>query len=58
MTIERGETRVLDAFRQSYREAFARLEAYATTRVRSDGPRWPRVAANHWHGWVSDARMS
>lgn len=44
--IERGDTRVLDVYRESYCEAFARLQRYATTRVRVDGRQEDRVTGN------------
>lgn len=46
LAIERGDTRMLDAFRQSYREAFALVERYATTRVRMDGSQDDRLTGN------------
>ncbi|APW58620.1 MobF family relaxase [Paludisphaera borealis] len=46
LAIERGDTRVLDAFRESYREAFSMVERYATTRVRIDGRQDDRVTGN------------
>jgi len=46
LAIERGDGRVLAAFRESYREAFALLERYATTRVRLDGRQEDRVTGN------------
>jgi conjugative relaxase-like TrwC/TraI family protein len=46
LAIERGDLRVLAAFRESYREAFALLERYATTRVRMDGAQDDRVTGN------------
>jgi conjugative relaxase-like TrwC/TraI family protein len=46
LAIERGDMRVLDAFRESYREAFAMLERYATTRVRAGGLQEDRVTGN------------
>jgi conjugative relaxase-like TrwC/TraI family protein len=46
IAIERGDTRVLEAFRESYREAFGMLQRYATTRVRMDGKQEDRVTGN------------
>jgi conjugative relaxase-like TrwC/TraI family protein len=46
LAIEQGDLRVLDAFRQSYRQAFAMLQRYATTRVRIDGQQEDRVTGN------------
>ena len=46
LAIERGDDRVLDAFRKSYRQAFSMLESYATTRVPIDGRQEDRVTGN------------
>src|SRR5579875_3359636 len=46
LAIECGDHRVLEAFRQSYREAFVRLQRYATTRVRIDGQQEDRRTGN------------
>ncbi|WP_152053055.1 MobF family relaxase [Tautonia marina] len=46
IALEEGDTRIQEAFWESIRESMARLESYATTRVRVDGKQEDRVTGN------------
>jgi TrwC relaxase len=46
MAIERGDSRIQDAFWEAARETVADLERYATTRVRKGGKQEDRLTGN------------